>query len=82
MQKELDHITSEFTFIQIWFRNCFYTVSSNNHNLEFRDNQKLNALYTNRYFILSLTSEESVINDRDWHRTLETIKEYLASQYG
>jgi hypothetical protein len=23
-----------------------------------------------------------VINDKDLHRTLETIKEYLASQYG
>jgi hypothetical protein len=23
-----------------------------------------------------------VINDKDWSRTLETIKEYLASQYG
>jgi hypothetical protein len=56
MQKELEQNTSECTFIQIWFRNCSYTVSSNNHNLEFRDNQKLNDLYTNRYFILSLTS--------------------------
>jgi hypothetical protein len=26
--------------------------------------------------------EEPVINDKDWPRTLETIKEYLASQYG
>jgi hypothetical protein len=43
MQKELTHITSEFTFIQIWFRNCFYTVLSNNHNLDFRDNQKANC---------------------------------------
>jgi hypothetical protein len=23
-----------------------------------------------------------VINDKDWPRTLETIKEYIASQYG
>jgi hypothetical protein len=23
-----------------------------------------------------------VINDKDWTRTLETIREYLASQYG
>jgi hypothetical protein len=28
------------------------------------------------------TEEEPVINDKDWTRTLETIKEYLASQYG
>jgi hypothetical protein len=28
------------------------------------------------------TSEEPVINDKDWPRTLDTIKEYLASQYG
>jgi hypothetical protein len=28
------------------------------------------------------TVEEPVINDKDWPRTLETIKEYLASQYG
>jgi hypothetical protein len=28
------------------------------------------------------TAEEPVINDKDWHRTLETIKEYLTSQYG
>jgi hypothetical protein len=28
------------------------------------------------------TSEEPVINDKDWPRTLETIKEYLAFQYG
>jgi hypothetical protein len=28
------------------------------------------------------TAEEPVINDKDWPRTLETIKEYLASQYG
>jgi hypothetical protein len=29
------------------------------------------------------TVEEPVINDKDWHRTLETIKEYyLDSQYG
>jgi hypothetical protein len=26
--------------------------------------------------------EEPVINDKDWPRALETIKEYLASQYG
>jgi hypothetical protein len=59
MRKELEHITSELTFIQILFRNCFYTVLSNNHNLEFRDNQKLNALYTNRDFMLSLLSHLS-----------------------
>jgi hypothetical protein len=28
------------------------------------------------------TVEELVINDKDWPRTLETIKEYVASQYG
>jgi hypothetical protein len=28
------------------------------------------------------TVEEPVINDKDWHRNLETIKEYLASQFG
>jgi hypothetical protein len=28
------------------------------------------------------TCEESEINDKDWPRTLEKIKEYLASQYG
>jgi hypothetical protein len=28
------------------------------------------------------TAEEPVINDKDWPRTMETIREYLASQYG
>jgi hypothetical protein len=28
------------------------------------------------------TAEEPLINDKDWPRTLETIVEYLASQYG
>jgi hypothetical protein len=28
------------------------------------------------------TDEEPEINDKDWPRTLEKIKEYLASQYG
>jgi hypothetical protein len=28
------------------------------------------------------TAEEPEINDKDWPRTLEKIKEYLASQYG
>jgi hypothetical protein len=28
------------------------------------------------------TAEEPEINDKDWQRTLEKIKEYLASQYG
>jgi hypothetical protein len=28
------------------------------------------------------TEDEPVINYKDWPRTLETIKEYLASQYG
>jgi hypothetical protein len=28
------------------------------------------------------TVEEPVINDKDWPRTLETIRDYLASQYG
>jgi hypothetical protein len=32
--------------------------------------------------ILKKTAEEPVINDKNWPRTLETIKEYLASQYG
>jgi hypothetical protein len=61
MQKWLEHTTYEFTFIQIWFRNYFYTVSSNNLNLEFRDNQNLIALYTNGYFILSLTNRILVV---------------------
>jgi hypothetical protein len=28
------------------------------------------------------TAEEPEINDKDWPRTLEKIREYLASQYG
>jgi hypothetical protein len=28
------------------------------------------------------TAEDPVINDKDWPRTLETIQEYIASQYG
>jgi hypothetical protein len=28
------------------------------------------------------TAEKPVINEKDWPRTLETIKEYLVSQYG
>jgi hypothetical protein len=28
------------------------------------------------------TTEEPVIKEKDWPRTLETIKEYLDSQYG
>jgi hypothetical protein len=32
--------------------------------------------------IFKKTSEEPVINYKDWPRTLKTIKEYLASQYG
>jgi hypothetical protein len=28
------------------------------------------------------TTEEHVINDNDWLRTLETIRYYLVSQYG
>jgi hypothetical protein len=28
------------------------------------------------------TAEEPVINDKDWPRTLETIREYISSQYG
>jgi hypothetical protein len=28
------------------------------------------------------TSDEPVINDKDWPQTLETIREYTASQYG
>jgi hypothetical protein len=28
------------------------------------------------------TAEDPVINEKDWHRTLETIKEYITSQYG
>jgi hypothetical protein len=32
--------------------------------------------------ILKKTAEEPVINYNDWPSTLETIKEYLASQYG
>jgi hypothetical protein len=33
-------------------------------------------------FVFKKTAEEPVINDKDWPRTLETIREYLASQYG
>jgi hypothetical protein len=32
--------------------------------------------------VFKKTEEETLINDKDWPRTLETIKEYLASQYG
>jgi nitrogen regulatory protein PII len=32
--------------------------------------------------IFKKTMEELVINDKDWPGTLETINEYLASQYG
>jgi hypothetical protein len=35
-----------------------------------------------REFSFKKTEEDPVINDKDWPRTLETIKEYLASQYG
>jgi hypothetical protein len=28
------------------------------------------------------TVEDPVINEKDWSRTLETVKEYVASQYG
>jgi hypothetical protein len=62
MQKELEHTTYEFMFIQIWFTNCSYTVSSNNHDLEFRENQKLIALNTNRDFILTLAG---IVGDND-----------------
>jgi hypothetical protein len=31
---------------------------------------------------LNKTEEEPLINDKDWPRTLETIREYLAPQYG
>jgi hypothetical protein len=66
MQIELEHTTYEFTFIQIWFRDCFYTVSSNNHSLDFRDNQKLNALYTNIYFILLPHGSQRPFQRRIW----------------
>jgi hypothetical protein len=33
-------------------------------------------------FRLNNTADEPVINDKDWPRTLETIREYLASKYG
>jgi hypothetical protein len=35
-----------------------------------------------RHECFNKTAEEPVINDKDWRRTLETIKEYLAYQYG
>jgi hypothetical protein len=31
---------------------------------------------------LKKTAEEPVTNDKEWPRTLETIREYIASQYG
>jgi hypothetical protein len=43
--------------------------------LIYRDQQRHEVSFKNK-------SEETVINDKDWPRTLETIKEYLASQYG
>jgi hypothetical protein len=41
----------------------------------YRDQQRHEVSFKN-------TAEEPVINDKKWPRTLETIKEYLASQYG
>jgi hypothetical protein len=41
----------------------------------YRDQQRYEATFKK-------TSEEPVISDKDWPRTLETIKEYIASQYG
>jgi hypothetical protein len=32
--------------------------------------------------IFKKKAEDPMINDKDWHRTLETIKEYMAYQYG
>jgi hypothetical protein len=41
----------------------------------FRDQKRYEASFKK-------TEEEPVIKDKDWPRTLETIKEYLSSQYG
>jgi hypothetical protein len=41
----------------------------------YRDQQRREVSFKN-------TAEEPVINDKDWPRTLESIKEYLTSQYG
>jgi hypothetical protein len=41
----------------------------------YRDQQRHAVSFNN-------TAEEKVINDKEWPRTLEIIKEYLASQYG
>jgi hypothetical protein len=43
--------------------------------LRYRDQQRHDASFKK-------TVEETVINDKDWPRTLRTINEYLASQYG
>jgi hypothetical protein len=43
--------------------------------LSYRDQQRHEVSFKK-------TAEEPVINDKDWPGTLETIKEYLASQYG
>jgi hypothetical protein len=41
----------------------------------YRDQQRHEVSFNN-------TAEEPVINDKDWPRTMDTIKKYLASQYG
>jgi hypothetical protein len=41
----------------------------------YRDQQRHEVGFKN-------TAEEPVINYKDWPRTLETIREYIASQYG
>jgi hypothetical protein len=41
----------------------------------YRDQQRLEAGFKK-------TAEEPEINEKDWPRTLEKIREYLASQYG
>jgi hypothetical protein len=74
MQKELEHTTYEFTFIETWFRNCFNTVSSNNHNLESRSNQKLIALYTNRDFILLLNVTYETPHNVQLHPMLYSLQ--------
>jgi hypothetical protein len=38
--------------------------------------------YRASFFYVESVVVLKAINDKDWPRTLETIKEYLASQYG
>jgi hypothetical protein len=41
----------------------------------YHDQQRHEMIFNNN-------TEEPMINDKDWPRTLETITEYMASQYG